>query len=223
MKDCVVVGMIETNCWIYPLETEGRPGTCAVIDPGDEAQKIISRLEKLNLIPVYILLSHGHYDHMAALPDLLEAFSSGIFSSQPPPKTGIHRLDAQYLGRDSQKLHKDSFRAAGGDPSYIDTLWKDLPEPDILFDEGDIIGYLKILHIPGHSPGSAAFYDEEKDVLFSGDTLFRRSWGRTDLPGGNESQLNQSLRRLLSMKADITVCPGHGPVTFIKNETGLIA
>ena len=222
MKERVVVGMIETNCWIYPLEIEGRFGTCAVIDPGDEAQKIISRLGELNLTPAYILLSHGHYDHLAAVPDLLEAFRTGIFSSQPLPKVAIHRLDAHFLGKDSKKIHNDSFRAAGGDPSYIDMLWKDLPDPDILLEEGDMIGPLKVLYVPGHSPGSAVFYDEKNDILFSGDTLFRKSWGRTDLPGGNEEQLYKSLKRLLSMKGDITVCPGHGPLTFIKNETGLV-
>ena len=220
----IVVGDIATNCWIYPFEgkSSGETGYCAVIDPGDEAQSIVSRLEELNLIPAYILLSHGHFDHLAGLPDLIEAFRSGVFASYPVPKVGIHSQDAGYLGKDSLDIHRKSITAAGGSPAFVDALWKDMPDPDTLFEEGDMAGPLKVLHLPGHSPGSAAFYDEKTEVLFSGDTMFKRSWGRTDLPGGDEDLLYKSLKRLLAMNGNITVCPGHGPATTIKNEAGLL-
>ena len=175
--ESIVVGFIETNCWIYPFEAKEQARSCVVIDPGDEAPLIISRLGELNLVPAYILLSHGHFDHLAGLPDLLEAFKTGVFASYPLPKIGIHRLDANYLGKDSIKVHRESFIAAGGDPAYIDALWKSLPDPDLLLEEGGMTGPLKTLHLPGHSPGSAAFYDEKTEILFSGVTMFKGNWG----------------------------------------------
>ena len=221
--DCVIVGDIATNCWLYPLETEqAGQRSCVVIDPGEEAELIISRLKNLNWVPAYILLTHGHFDHLAALPDLIEAFAKGAFGQSPLPKIGIHRSDSHYTGKDALAVHRDSFSSIGGNPAYIDALWKPMPEVDILFEEGDTAGPLKVLHIPGHTQGSAAFYDEKTAVLFSGDTLFKGTWGRTDLPGGNEEQLEQSLKRLLVMDADIIVCPGHGAATKISEEADLL-
>jgi len=217
--DYITVGDIQTNCWLYlPEDEPGSQKSCVVIDPGDEAKLIISRLKELDWVPGYILLTHGHFDHLAALPELLAAFEK----SGSAPKIGIHRLDTCYLGKGSLKAHRDSFSAAGGNPAYVDALWKPMPDADLVFEEGDTIGPFTILNVPGHTPGSAAFYDEKTNVLFSGDTLFKGTWGRTDLPGGNEVQIFQSLRRLLSMKGEIVVCPGHGPATTIKEEAGLL-
>ena len=204
--DCVVVGPIETNCWLYPLEeeadktsgdkTSGEKQCCVIIDPGDEAGRIISRLLELDWVPKYIFISHGHFDHIMALPGLIEASRKGVFGPCPMPKIGIHRLDAHYFG-------------------------KPMPEANILFEEGDRAGPFKILHIPGHTQGSVGLYDEKTGYLFSGDTLFKGDWGRTDLPGGSEEQIRQSLKRLLSMDGEIIVCPGHGPTTSIKEELSL--
>ena len=217
--ECVQVGAIETNCWLYSPEEEGGTRFCFVIDPGDEAALIISRLKDLNWVPNYILLTHGHFDHLLALPDLLEAFEKGVFGAQEKPKVGVHRMDAQYLGKDSQSVHRKSYAAAArGNSSYIDTIWKPIQEADILFEEGDTIPPFKVLHVPGHTPGSVAFYDEKAGVLFSGDTLFQDGRGRTDLPGGSEALIQQSLKRLRSMNEKIVVCPGHGPVTTIGEE-----
>ena len=215
--DCISVGELETNCWLYSLE-DGAGGPCIVIDPGDEASLIISCLKKINRVPRYIFLTHGHFDHVAALPGLLKAFEEGVFGEAPVPKVGIHRLDAHYLGKDALSVHRNSFSAVGGSPAYIDALWKPLPEADILFEEGDNAGPFRILHIPGHTQGSVGFYDEKAGVLFSGDTLFKRNWGRTDLPGGSEGLIRKSLKRLLSLEGKTLVCSGHGPVTTIKDE-----
>ncbi|MDR1803151.1 MAG: MBL fold metallo-hydrolase [Treponema sp.] len=221
--ECVVVGLIETNCWLYPLD-DGSTGKrhCVVIDPGDEAPSIISQLTKLDWVPRYIFLTHGHFDHVLALSDLLEAFGKGVFGDETPPQTGIHRLDADYLGKDALTVHRRSFTAAGESPAFLDSVWKNLPEADTLFEEGCTAGPFKVLHLPGHTPGSVGFLDEKAGVLFSGDTLFRGNWGRTDLPGGSEEDILKSLKRLLALDGEIRVYPGHGPATSITNEAGLL-
>ena len=236
--ESLTVGDIGTNCWLYSPEDGLYNGkrSCYVIDPGDEAGIIISRLKELQWFPRYILLTHGHFDHLAALPELVEEFCNDRISagseapagSQPSSgndallQIGIHRLDALYLGANALDIHRESMIAVGGPPSYVEAIWKPLPEADLLFEEGDKAGSLAVLHLPGHSQGSAAFYDEKQGVLFSGDTLFQGNWGRTDLPGGNEAQLYQSLKRLLSMKQEIAVCPGHGPMTSIRDEQRIL-
>ena len=217
--ECVQVGAIETNCWLYSPEDNGDTRFCFVIDPGDESALIISRLKELNWVPNYILLTHGHFDHLMALPGLIEAFEKGVFGANDKPKVGVHCKDAHYLGKDALSIHKESFAAAsGGKSSYIEAIWRPIKEADILFEEGNTLPPFKVLHVPGHTPGSAAFYDESSGVLFTGDTLFQGDWGRTDLPGGNEALIHQSLKRLRSMDEKIVVCPGHGPATTIGEE-----
>ena len=191
--ECVVVGPIETNCWLYALDEEqDGKRSCAVIDPGGEAEKIISGLKKLNWVPHYIFLTHGHWDHVTALPELLDAFGKGMFGNQEPPKIYINRLDVQLLKNNTLPLYH--------------------------FEEGNTIGPFKILHTPGHTQGSTCFYDEKTAVLFSGDTLFEGDHGRTDLPGGSAEQMRQSLNRLVSLSEDTVVYPGHDITTTIAEE-----
>jgi glyoxylase-like metal-dependent hydrolase (beta-lactamase superfamily II) len=204
----LVVGPIATNCWIYQIDEKN----AAVIDPGDEADAIISALKKLDLSPVFILLTHGHFDHIAALPELAAAFSS------PKPQIAIHCLDAEYLGPEAYKIHSVSIKAAMGGSSFFGAFGNNLPPPDILLEEGATIGPFTVLHLPGHTPGSCAFWDKEAGILFSGDTLFEAGYGRTDLPGGNDEQMIASLRRLFAMDANIQVFPGHGGATTIEQE-----
>jgi glyoxylase-like metal-dependent hydrolase (beta-lactamase superfamily II) len=134
------------------------------------------------------------------------------------PQIAIHRLDAQYLGPGAYASHSLSIKAAMGGSSLFADFGNNLPPPDILLEEGTAIGPFTVLHLPGHTPGSAAFWDKEAGVLFTGDTLFAGNYGRTDLPGGNEEQMAASLRRLLAMDANIKVCPGHGSTTTIERE-----
>ena len=202
----IVVGPVATNCWIYAYADN----KAAVIDTGDEADAIISAINKSSLTPVYILLTHGHFDHICASQQIADAFS-GI-------KLAVHRLDSGFLGPDARGAHMKSVEAAVGVASLMDVLWKETPCADILLDEGSEIGPFTVLHLPGHSPGSCAYWDKEAKILFSGDTLFAGAWGRTDLPGGNEEQIFESLRRLGSMDADIAVYPGHGETTTIGRE-----
>ncbi|MCL2243773.1 MAG: MBL fold metallo-hydrolase [Treponema sp.] len=203
----IIVGAISTNCWIYKIDES----SAAVIDPGDEAEKIIAALGKNKLVPKYILLTHGHFDHIAAIPDLAGAFN-------PVPEIAIHRLDSEYLGPEAYKAHILSIKAAMGNSYFIDALWKNMPPPDHLLDEADTIGPFTVLHLPGHTRGSIAFWDREESVLFSGDTLFKGAYGRTDLPGGDENDIINSLNRLYKMDGNIRVYPGHDEITTIEQE-----
>lgn len=221
----LILGAADTNCWIvvYDDGPAGDASTafstaatqpCALIDPGAEPEKIIAQLTAMALRPRHILLTHGHFDHTFALPDIHAAY--------PQASIGIHRRDVPYLGPESLDLHRRSFSAAvgGGDLSYIDALWKPLPGADREFDDGDRIGPFKVLSSPGHTPGSAAFLLEEQKILFSGDTLFKGGCGRVDLPGGDRREIEKSLKRLLALDGDITVLPGHGEATTIAAERG---
>ena len=206
----LIVGQIETNCWIYPLNEK----EAAIIDPGDEAALIITALKKLSLVPKFILLTHGHFDHIAALPQLAKVFA------EVNPLIAIHLLDGEYLGPGAYASHSISMKAVMGSTTFLDALWNDMPPPGRLLEEGDTIGPFTVLHLPGHTPGSAAFWDKEENVLFSGDTLFEGTYGRTDLPGGSEEAIFASLRRLFAMDANIEVYPGHGGKTTIGREAG---
>ena len=192
---CLQVGSIMTNCWIYPLPNESQANNmeslkpCAVVDPGAEPNTIIKYLKDNDLYPKYILLTHGHFDHITALPELLKTYKTTV------------------------AIHKDEPSSpASSTATYLKT--KDVK----LLSDGDTIGPFRLLHIPGHTPGSAAFYDEANDVMFTGDTLFYGNCGRIDLPGGNEAKMYKSLERLLAMKSSIRVLPGHGPDSTIAAE-----
>jgi glyoxylase-like metal-dependent hydrolase (beta-lactamase superfamily II) len=211
----LTVGQIATNCWIYPLGGKN----AVVIDPGGEAEKIISTLKKLDLFPSYILLTHGHFDHIAAMLALKKAFDG-------KPQIAIHHLDSDYLGENAYNTHSVSIEAAMGSASFIDIFWpevkKGLPPPDIMLEEGGKIGPLTVMHLPGHTHGSVGFWDEDEGVIFTGDTLFESACGRTDLPGGSEKDICASLRRLFTMEGSIAVYPGHGDITSINREAGRI-
>lgn len=211
----IVVGSLDTNCWIYPLDKAGggRPSPCVVVDPGGEGGRIIAFLDQLNLFPSHILVTHGHFDHLAAAPALAAEYGRrGL-----PPEIAIHAADAGYLGPDAYAAHFRCFSAARAE-AYIDEVWEDLPAPTGTLADGDAVGPLVALHLPGHSPGSIALWDEKAGVLFSGDTLFENGYGRTDLPGGDDALLSASLRRLFAMDGGIRVYPGHGSATSIGKE-----
>lgn len=184
------VGPIGTNCYI--LEDD-QTNLAAVIDPGDEPELIQEALEKEGVEVRYLLLTHGHYDHTTAVPALHRVY--------PQADIYIHQADANGAG-------STLFPLAG----EVDDLK--------LYDEGDVIRLgdheIQVLHTPGHSPGSVTLKVE--DVLFTGDTLFAGSCGRTDLRGGSYEQIMQSLKRLGELKGDFHVCPGHEATSTLERE-----
>lgn len=186
------VGPIGTNCYI--LEDD-QTNLAAVIDPGDEPELIQEALEKEGVEVRYLLLTHGHYDHTTAVPALHRVY--------PQADIYIHQADANGAG-------STLFPLAG----EVDDLK--------LYDEGDVIRLgdheIQVLHTPGHSPGSVTLKVE--DVLFTGDTLFAGSCGRTDLRGGSYEQIMQSLKRLGELKGDFHVCPGHEATSTLERSGG---
>ena len=192
----VVVGPFATNCYIVGDEStkEG-----IIIDPGDEAKKILERVNELGLDIKLILLTHGHIDHAGALKEVKEATNAEV---------AVHIDDANFERYQSSGLVLGLFYPR---PHTPDRLLKD-------GDTLDIAGMrFDVLHTPGHTAGGICLLRD--GVIFSGDTLFNCSIGRSDLPGGNHSQLLESIRsRLLVLDDDTVVYPGHGDDTTIAAE-----
>ena len=186
----MLVGPIGTNCYILEDETAKK---AAVIDPGDEADRILEQLNQLDAQVEYILLTHGHYDHTTAVPELHEAL--------PNAKIYIHSSDAHGAG---SRL----FPLAG----QVDGL--------LNYDEGDALTLgnltIEVLHTPGHSPGSVTL--KVADALFTGDTLFAGDCGRTDLRGGNWEEILVSLGRLGRLEGNYYVLPGHDRTSTLDQE-----
>ena len=182
------VGPIGTNCYI--LESEHQ---IAVIDPGDEAERILAALKETGGQVVYLLLTHGHYDHTTAVPALHQAL--------PEAEIYIHQADANGAGN---RL----FPLAG----QVEGLK--------FYGEGDTLTLgeltIEVLHTPGHSPGSVTL--KAGQVLFTGDTLFAGSMGRTDLAGGDEVQIMDSLKRLGELEGNFHVLPGHMGTSELDRE-----
>ena len=184
------VGPIGTNC--YFLQDE-ESGLMAIIDPGDDWERILHQVKKAEGEVKYILLTHGHYDHATAVPDLVKAL--------PGVQVYIHQADAN---------------GAGSQLFPLAAQVKDLNN----YDEGDTLSLgsltIEVLHTPGHSKGSVTL--KVGDVLFTGDTLFCGSCGRTDLRGGSYEEIMASLKRLGELEGDFHVCPGHDRTSTLERE-----
>lgn len=199
--ECLRVGLISTNCY---LVRQAESGFFAIIDPGDDADFILASLDGE---PSHIILTHSHFDHVGALWTLHEKFPSAVIaagSEEDFSKENIVRIAKGSLG---------FYYSATG----LAKCGSKVPLPSLLLKDGDRIGPFEVLHTPGHTQGSICLYSRENKVLFSGDTLFRHSYGRTDL-GGSETQIMKSLRRLLQLDGDTTVYPGHDEPTLISDE-----
>jgi hydroxyacylglutathione hydrolase len=193
----LVVGPIQANCYILGCE---RTKQAAVIDPGGDVNTILMTLAKDKLNLVYIINTHGHFDHTGANKPLKAATGAELL---------IHRADAPMILQQER----------GG------ALWgmeiQNSPPPSRFIDEGDIITFgaisLKVLHTPGHSPGGISLVTDK--VVFVGDTLFAGSIGRTDFPGGDYEGLLENVRsKIFTLGDDVIVYPGHGPETTVGHE-----
>ena len=188
-----MVGPIMTNCYILCDETAG---VCAVIDPGDEAERVAALVASSGCKPTMILLTHGHFDHYTGV--------AGLLAKWPELPVYIHGADVTdsagselkfpCLGERNQRYYKE------GDTLTLGTLT------------------LRVMETPGHSRGSVCLLVEGQGVIFAGDTLFRGNCGRCDFPGGDYRAMLRSLGRLGKLEGQYTVYPGHEEATDMDYE-----
>lgn len=193
----LTVGPIMANCYILGCE---RTREAAVIDPGDETDKILMSLASEKLTLKHILNTHGHFDHVGGNRQLKDATGAELL---------IHAADAAMLAQLSASAAAFGLSAQNS------------PPPDRTVAEGDRVSFgdiaLTVLHTPGHTPGGISFHTDR--CVFVGDALFYGSIGRTDFPGGDYDTLIASIRtKLFTLDDDTTVYTGHGPATTVGQE-----
>ena len=191
------VGPIMANCFIVGCQETMQ---AAIIDPGDEAEKILQSVADSNLEVKTIINTHGHFDHVSANKEIHAATNAPIL---------IHALDAPMLEHISASAANWGLSAENS------------PVPDRTLNDGDTIVFgkitLNVLHTPGHTPGGISLFTEGH--VFVGDTLFAGSIGRTDFPGGDFTTLKSSIQdKLFTLRDDVRVYTGHGPETTIGHE-----
>lgn len=190
----IVLGDFATNCYIVSAAS----GRCVVIDPADDGDGLIRRMTEEKLEPEAILLTHGHYDHFLAVPRLQKQWTS--LPVYCHPLDCPEELTEYDMGRKYPTVTAFSNLRPLEDNQKLNLCGLSFT----------------VLHTPGHTPGSVSFIAE--NVLFSGDTLFRGSIGRTDFAGGNDRQMRSSLIRLASLEGDYRVLPGHEGETTLERE-----
>jgi hydroxyacylglutathione hydrolase len=196
----VVVGLFRENCWIIGSR---RRGEACVIDPGDEPDAILALARDMGVRITRVVASHAHLDHIMAARAIVEATSAPflLHQSDVPIAESLPEAARMWLGQEVMPA----------------------PRPDAFPSDGqdiEVAGVtLRVIHTPGHTPGSISLYAAEAHLLFSGDTLFRESIGRTDLPGGDTAQIISSIHeRLFTLPEDTRVLPGHMQETTIAYE-----
>ena len=192
----LTLGMLAVNCYIIKYSEN----KAAIIDPGDEGEKIASELEKQWLTPTQILLTHGHFDHIGAAAFLKEKYNIPL-----------------YIGEKDNTMLSDREKSG----AYIAPFVKYNPvEADGFLKEGDEIALgeitLKVMETPGHSEGSICLMGE--DFIFTGDTVFQGSVGRTDLFSGSGKKLMESVKKLAALEKDYRLYCGHGEDTALEAE-----
>jgi len=190
------VGACAANCYIVSDEAGGQG---MIIDPGDEADRILDLVKKLELEIKHIVLTHGHIDHVGALREAKEATGASV---------AVHTGDMATLNDKTLSI-------------VLGIPYKVPPAIDRLLEDGDIVSVgglgFTVIHTPGHTPGGICLLGE--GVVFTGDTLFQYGIGRGDLPGGSYEKLMDSIRnRLMVLGDDVVIYPGHGPETTIGTE-----
>ena len=200
----LVLGAVSTNVYLVFYN-----GNCLIVDPSDEAERIISCINEKQAKPIAILITHGHFDHIMAAPVLAKKYGIKMYAGE---------ADRQLL--EDSKLNLGQ-RFLGEDFTM---------EADEYLKDGDELEFegfrLKVLYTPGHTVGSISFYSDDledneafKKVIFSGDSLFAGSIGRVDLPTGNEATMRKTLEEVFKkMSPETVVFPGHGAATTIERE-----
>ena len=199
-----VVGMVQTNCYVV---INDKTKECFVIDPGASGKQLAEKIKQDNLELKAVLLTHGHFDHVGGAQDLAEEFDVKIYA---------HEKEASTL----KYPDKNVSWMVGKEESY---------KADVFLKDGEEIVIadfaIKVLHTPGHTEGGCCYYVADEAVIFTGDTLFAQSVGRTDFPGGSMSQIVRSIREKLltlneagNLETDIMVYPGHNDPTTIETE-----
>jgi len=194
----LTLGPLDTNCY---LVWSGSDGDALLVDCAGDPEAILGEARGRELRIRLIVNTHGHIDHTDALAAVVRATLAQV---------AVHELDASFLADPAL-----SGAALFGFSQAAVT-------PQMRVREGDTVSLeradlsLKVLHTPGHTPGSICLVSE--GVLFSGDTLFAGGIGRMDLPGGDEAAMMSSLSRLMELPGDLVVYPGHGPATTIREE-----
>ncbi len=195
----MVLGHVQTNCYLVYREGSGRG---VIIDPADDGPAISAACREAGVTPEAILLTHGHGDHILAADGLRKEWGVPVIASEAE-------------------------RALLADPSLNLSLALGMPRTSLKADrevkDGDVVeaaGFrFQVIATPGHTKGSVCYLEKEEEVLFSGDTLFEESLGRTDFPTGSTKEIVESITgRLFALPDDIMVYPGHGNPTVIGRE-----
>lgn len=197
LQKCIL-GSVYTNCYFLKNKETGE---LLIVDPADAADKIIQKVSEMEGKPVGILLTHGHFDHIMAVEDLKAQYGIPVYAC---------RAEAQMLKEPS--INMSGYYGSGCSVC-----------PDVLLDDLQVFeaaGFsVQMLHTPGHTKGSCCYYLKDEGVLFSGDTLFYGSVGRTDFPGGSTAEIIRSLHKLVdSLPEETEVYPGHDASTTIGYE-----
>ncbi|MEG2295779.1 MAG: MBL fold metallo-hydrolase [Oscillospiraceae bacterium] len=190
------LGMLGTNCYIVVNDQKN----AVIIDPGAKPEKVIAKMDELGAVPKYILLTHGHFDHVGAVIALREHY--GI-------QAGIGQLDSE-LTQDTTLVQTTLSIALAGE----------VFTSDIQFKDGDTITIdeltFRMIHTPGHTKGGMCIVCN--DFIFTGDTLFKGTCGRTDLYGGDYKEILKSLQKLAQLAGDYKICPGHEEWSTLEYE-----
>jgi glyoxylase-like metal-dependent hydrolase (beta-lactamase superfamily II) len=199
--DTIVLGDFEANCYcVRPDETSA---TCLLIDPGLNPEPLIRFLKHNRLIPEMIVITHGHADHIGGVET--------VRHSWPEVKVAISKNDAEMLTSPVKNL------------SILAEVMVQARPAEIIFTTQRYVKsaglQFEIIHTPGHTPGGICLYNSDEGVLFSGDTLFAGSVGRSDFPGGDGALLIDRIKhKLLILPEQTRVYPGHGPETTLRTE-----
>lgn len=197
--EVVPVGPLQTNAFVVGCPSKKE---CAIIDPGDEARRLVLLAEARELKVTKVLLTHGHVDHVGGV---------GAVKDKTGAEVWMHEADLPLY--ETCVMQAKMFGINATEPPELDGKLSDGQKIEIGELEAEVIG------TPGHTLGGVSFYLKEQGAVFAGDTLFQGSIGRTDLPGGSMEVLMESIhRRLLVLPEDTRVYCGHGPATTIGKE-----